>query len=57
MNLLVYSQKHGNIKKIVQYIRMLNLSLKEVELKAKNRGIKDLDKLLSILDKPKRQKN
>ena len=35
---------------------MLNLSLKEVELKAKNRGIKDLDKLLSILDKPKRQK-
>ena len=35
---------------------MLNLSLKELELKAKNRGIKDyksmpIDKLLSILDK------
>ena len=38
---------------------MLNLSLKESELKAKNRGIKgyksmSIDKLLSILDKSKK---
>ena len=40
---------------------MLNLSLKELELKAKNRGIKDykslsIDKLLSILDKSEQVK-
>ena len=40
---------------------MLNLSLKELELKAKNRGIKgyksmSIDKLLSILDKSEQAK-
>ena len=40
---------------------MLNLSLKELELKEKKRGIKDyksmpIDKLLSILDKPEQVK-
>ena len=29
---------------------MLNLSLKELRLTAENRGIKSIDKLLSILD-------
>ena len=49
------------LKKIVQYIRTLNLSLKELEIKAKNRGIKDhkslsIDKLLSILNKSEQVK-
>ena len=40
---------------------MLTLSLKELELKAKNRGIKDyksvsIDKLLSMLDKSEQVK-
>ena len=40
---------------------MLNLSLKELELKTKNRGIKDykslsIDKLLSIIDKSEQVK-
>ena len=40
---------------------MLNLSLKELELKSKYSGIKDykslsIDKLLNILDKPERAK-
>lgn len=44
-----------SIKKMSVGIRVLNLSLKELELNVKNRGIKDyirmsIDKLLSILD-------
>ena len=43
------------LKKIVQSIRVQKLSLKELELNAKNRGIKgyksmSIDKLLIILD-------
>ena len=41
---------------------MLNLSLRELGLNAKNRGIKDyksllIDKLFSILHKPEKKKN
>ena len=44
-------------KKIVQSIRMLNLSLEQLKLIAKNRGIKGYknmskDKLLGILNAP-----
>ena len=48
--------------KIIHRIRMLNLSLKELELQEKNRGIKEyksmsMDKLWKILNKPKPVKN
>ena len=40
---------------------MLNLPLKELEVKAKNKGVKDyktmsIDKLLSVLDAPEKIK-
>ena len=56
-----YAKSRHIIKKTIinsYHIKMLNLSLKELELKAKNRGIKDyksmsIGKLLRILNTPK----